>query len=223
MIVLCLRCRRSNMRTEPFAPTEANVSLPPPARLNEMLYTCDTSRQWPTWVCHSNMFVLKDSASIKFDGSSNNFYLLVMSYELCLDVTCHQVDPPQHLPSLQPPDCTGGVYTGSTCTEKNNNIHSQHFLFSVSNIVIWVYRLNALRFLPNKFGSTSFQSKDVSCAQKSEFLLLLSRHSRRVSLSLTCQSTKHHCLNLTSCSNTIDSIKDELSFQVWKSSQSERA
>lgn len=107
--------------------------------------------------------------------------------------------------------------------KKNNYIHSQHFLFSVSNIVIWVYRLNALRFLPNKFGSTSFQSKDVSCAQKSEFLLLLSRHSRRVSLSLTCQSTKHHCLNLTSCSNTTDSIKDELSFQVWKSSQSERA
>lgn len=121
------------------------------------------------------MFVLKDSASIKFDGSSHDFYLFVMSYELCLDVTRHLVDPPQHLSSLQPPDCTGGVYTGSTCTEKNNNIHSQHFLFSVSNIVIWVYQLNALRFLPNKFGSTSFQSKDVSGAQKSEFLLLLSR------------------------------------------------
>lgn len=41
------------------------------------------------------------------------------------------------------------------------------------------------RLLPNKFGSTSFQSKDVSGAQKSEFLLLLSRHSRRVSASLT--------------------------------------
>lgn len=213
MIVLCLRCQRSNMRTEPSAPTEANISLPPPARLNEMSYTCDTSRQWPIWVCHSNMFVLKDSSSIKFDGSSHNFYLFVISYELCLDVT-------RHLSSFQPPDCTGGVYTGSTCTEKNNNIHSQYFLFSVSNIVFRIYRLNvrisALRFLPNKFGSTSFQSKDVSGAQKSEFLLLLSRHSRQISVSLTCQSTKRHCLNLTSCSNTIDSIKDELSFQVWK-------
>lgn len=28
------------MRTDPSAPTEANISLPPPARLNAMSYTC---------------------------------------------------------------------------------------------------------------------------------------------------------------------------------------
>lgn len=33
------------MRTEPSAPTEANISLPPPARLKEMSYTCNASRQ----------------------------------------------------------------------------------------------------------------------------------------------------------------------------------
>lgn len=35
--------------------------------------------------------------------------------------------------------------------------------------------------VPIKFGSTSFQSKDVSGAQKSEFLLLFKTHSSRVS------------------------------------------
>jgi len=40
--------------------------------------------------------------------------------------------------------------------------------------------------LPSRLGSTSFQSKDVSGAQKSEFLLLFSKHSRRVSVSPTC-------------------------------------
>lgn len=46
-MVLCSRCRRSNMRTDPSAPTEANISLPPPARLNAMSYTCTyAQRQW---------------------------------------------------------------------------------------------------------------------------------------------------------------------------------
>lgn len=35
--------------------------------------------------------------------------------------------------------------------------------------------------VPSRLGSTSFQSKEVSGAQKSEFLLLLRRHSSRVS------------------------------------------
>lgn len=39
-MVLCSRCRRSNIRTDPSAPTDANMSLPPPARLNAMSYTC---------------------------------------------------------------------------------------------------------------------------------------------------------------------------------------
>uniref|UniRef100_A0A6B0UEZ4 Putative secreted protein n=1 Tax=Ixodes ricinus TaxID=34613 RepID=A0A6B0UEZ4_IXORI len=35
--------------------------------------------------------------------------------------------------------------------------------------------------VPRRLGSTSFQSKEVRGAQKSEFLLLFSRHSSRVS------------------------------------------
>ena len=41
--------------------------------------------------------------------------------------------------------------------------------------------------VPNKFGSTSFQSNEVSGAQKSEFLLLFSKHSCRVSGSPTIE------------------------------------
>lgn len=44
-MVLCSRWRRSNILTEPSAPTEANMSLPPPARLNAMSYTCSTPKQ----------------------------------------------------------------------------------------------------------------------------------------------------------------------------------
>ena len=35
--------------------------------------------------------------------------------------------------------------------------------------------------VPNRLGSTSFQSKEVSGAQKSEFLLLFNKHSSLVS------------------------------------------
>lgn len=45
-----------------------------------------------------------------------------------------------------------------------------------------------LGYLPSRLGSTSFQSKEVRGAQKSEFLLLFSKHSRRVSVSLTCNT-----------------------------------
>lgn len=44
---------------------------------------------------------------------------------------------------------------------------------------------------PRRLGSTSFQSNEVSGAQKSEFLLLFSKHSRRVSVSLTCGRQTH--------------------------------
>lgn len=63
--------------------------------------------------------------------SCHNIYLFVMGNELRFDVTRHQVDPAQHLSSLQAPDCTGGVDTGSTCTENRHpllvcaNLHAQ--------------------------------------------------------------------------------------------------
>lgn len=44
--------------------------------------------------------------------------------------------------------------------------------------------------VPTRLGSTSFQSNDVKGAQKSEFLLLLSTHSRRVSGSEALQTRK---------------------------------
>lgn len=42
-MVLCSRWRRSNILTEPSAPTDANMSRPPPARLKAMSYTCPES------------------------------------------------------------------------------------------------------------------------------------------------------------------------------------
>lgn len=55
---------------------------------------------------------------------------------------------------------------------------------SPTSISLRIYHVAC--FLPSRLGSTSFQSKEVRGAQKSEFLLLFSKHSRRVSVSLTC-------------------------------------
>lgn len=44
---------RSNILTDPSAPTEANMSLPPPARLNAMSYTCNVHKQ--NYVLHENV------------------------------------------------------------------------------------------------------------------------------------------------------------------------
>jgi hypothetical protein len=44
--------------------------------------------------------------------------------------------------------------------------------------------------VPSKLASTSFQSKEVSGAQKSEFLLLFNKHSSLVSGSPALQTRK---------------------------------
>ena len=44
-----------------------------------------------------------------------------------------------------------------------------------------IVQVVSMEEVPSKLGSTSFQSKEVSGAQKSEFLLLFNKHSSLVS------------------------------------------
>lgn len=104
MMVLCSRCRRSNIRTDPSAPTDANMSLPPPARLKAMSYTCMRA--------HTHTLL---NALLRFVHNhtlQTDTHLLVVSNQLSLHVSRHQVDSSQHLTRLQAPDGAGGVDAG---------------------------------------------------------------------------------------------------------------
>uniref|UniRef100_A0A1B0A2Y4 Uncharacterized protein n=1 Tax=Glossina pallidipes TaxID=7398 RepID=A0A1B0A2Y4_GLOPL len=109
--VECSKCLKSNIRTEPSAPTEANISRPPPARENAISYT---SLSW------------------------------AISCVFTWPATC-----------VRPCGCP---------------VSKPHIVQVVS-----------IEEVPTRLGSTSFQSNEVSGAQKSLFLLLLSTHSSRVS------------------------------------------
>lgn len=81
------------------------------------------------------------------------------------------------------------VPAGSTNMLKNTNTNDRATQSNCSLLTIY-YKVD---FSPSRLGSTSFQSKDVRGAQKSEFLLLFSKHSRRVSVSLTCVINAKKC------------------------------
>lgn len=105
MMVLCSRCRRSNIRTDPSAPTDANMSLPPPARLKAMSYT----------YTHTHTLLNVPLNCVHDHTLQTNTDLLVVSNQLSLYMSRHQVNSSQHLTCLQPPDGAGGVNTGGAC------------------------------------------------------------------------------------------------------------
>lgn len=115
-------------------------------------------------------------------------HLFVMSDQLSFHMPRHQVDSPQHLTSLQTPDSTCGVNARRACRTNQlvQNLKYTNKWATKSNLQPPVDQVN---LLPRRLGSTSFQSKEVRGAQKSEFLLLFSKHSRRVSVSLTCKKS----------------------------------
>lgn len=124
MIVECSKCLRSNILTDPSAPTEANISRPPPARLKAMSYT---SLSW------------------------------AISCVLTWPETQFPV-PPTLPTTWRWIWCTTGV--GWIVQKVNTCPVSKPQMVQVVSILE----------VPIKFGSTSFQSKLVSGAQKSEFL-----------------------------------------------------
>lgn len=60
---------RSNILTEPSAPTEANMSLPPPARLNAMSYTC-------------NMFTNNIMYQVLHENATTNIIAIIITTEV---------------------------------------------------------------------------------------------------------------------------------------------
>lgn len=93
---------------------------------------------------------------------------------------------PKPVPSLDPRLCRW--YQCWRCLKKQNMhlyVPNRTIETNIENIFIIHKHAQECGFLPRRLGSTSFQSKEVRGAQKSEFLLLFKRHSSRVSVSFT--------------------------------------
>ena len=91
MIVECSRWRRSNILTDPSAPTDANISRPPPA-IEKMFHVILDKFLWIKQI-------IKRFQNILFTfAECNVIYFLVVSNKLCFDLPGNHVDPANHLP-----------------------------------------------------------------------------------------------------------------------------
>lgn len=186
MMVLCSRCRRSNMRTDPSAPTEANMSLPPPARLNAMSYTCRDKQLDSIKYSCAQTATQGSPLGYKHTNAHTSLSWAISWVFTCPDT---RLTRPNTWP-VSNPQIVQVVSILEVPAEKATQLNDfkghkrkkNYIQFSNSTVY------DILGYLPSRLGSTSFQSKEVRGAQKSEFLLLFSKHSRRVSVSLTCNT-----------------------------------